>query len=369
MNEERQIVVLVSQLAVIEMEFFAGWGVRPPVEPYVAYFCAGGSTCAAAEARVLLVRGDAPDLPTRIVGAVSKSCAGMENAYLAVHMGGGGKLVPALDGKFAPSDIAPHWEKLKSRSFSWSSSGSAEEAAFRKFLGELGVYAKRKYESEFKSALQLLFEALNLALDSHPGGLVQAVARSKAAWPILDSQERRRRVGLSAIEPARPARNPVAALIHNVVSCFDALLIDLETAAEEPDYWRDEKVRYKGEIEGDLNRLRKLARADDAGILNPESLTEIGRTIKESGGANGEDRTLLEVTFERLRALVPVDDVLPSFRLLMEINEGRKDKVARSDIEHLRKWLYDLRSELAILDQLYRKCVLTVWTDCLERSS
>lgn len=357
----KELVIVVSRLAAHELEFFNYWGVKPPATkpPHIVHIGPDGSPCGAAEAEVWLVRGDAEycQLPELIVAASESAAA----TYLLIHTGANRSLEEALqtfDNCYEVSpEVSDRWAALIAGAFQLSNNHSL----YRNFVRELADYAKKRNAAKFGAALSLLREAVKQALDLHSADIEKGEERARAAANYLSINERRVAAGLAGPLPPRPDINPVAALIHDRLGRLSALLIDCQTAVDDPGYWAAEKNRYRGKVTDDLKSLRRFlnpppAAGDDQ--REGESLTRIVGRILDLG-VNEKDRERLSEAEQRLKSLVAQDeDYGEALVLFANIDVGGKATVTSRDVETLGSWLQEVRRELTTLDDLYRKyCV------------
>jgi hypothetical protein len=345
-----ELIIVVSKLGEREQLFFSRWDLKDAEEsPYVRYISEDGRECGPTVSIMALIRGDFADLPDRVVLAVRASQAPMKESFLLIHTGDAQQLKKAIAGKSPSDEFSTDWEILGHRSFSLRS----DQEPYLIIRNELASYGA-KGDLKFREALAFLREALSKALALHPGDTSNAEARSIAARECLDGQSNRISAGLPATKP-RPRLNPVSALIHDVVSRFDALLIDLQTSLEDAEYWKEERERYKGSLKDYLERLGALLTVSETGRTDLESVAQIASRIIESGRITDAEEAEVRETTADLREMAPNRAWQSAFDLLNAINEGKQDKIVRSDFEKLHLWLNTLRQKLAILDDLFKK--------------
>src|SRR6266446_5035668 len=351
MNHEDGLVIVVSKLGERERLFFSRWGLKDPEEsPYVRYISADACECSADNSIMILIRGDLGYLPDRVVLATRATQAAIGDSFLLVHTGDAQEMRKALAGKLPSSEFSIEWTSLIQRSFSLRS----DEEQYLIIRNELASYAAAKQNTKFLEAFIFLRQTLSNALASHPGGTESAETRSRAALENLDSQTKRLNAGLPAIKP-RPRLNPISALIHDVVSRFDALLIDLQTSLGDESYWTEEKDRYKGSIGDYLDRLKTLLTESDTGVTDLETVPHIATRIFQSDLITEEDRIRLQEATADLEKMAPDQAWQSAFELLNAINEGTHHKVIQPDYDALRLWLNTLRQKLTVLDDLFKK--------------
>ena len=351
MNHEGGLVIVVSKLGERERLFFSRWGLKDPEDsPYVRYLSEDACECSADNSIMVLIRGDLGYLPDRVVLATRATQVAISDSFLLVHTGDAQEMRKAIAGKLPSAEFSSEWEALLQRSFSLRS----DEEPYLIIRNELASYAAAKQNTKFWEAFIFLKQALSDALSLHAGGAESAEIRSKAALVNLDSQTKRINAGLPASKP-RPRLNPISALIHDVVSRFDALLIDLQTSIEDESYWTEEKARYKGSIGDYLDRLKTLLTESDTGVTDLETVPHIATRIIQSDRITEEDRIKLQETTADLEKMAPDQGWQSAFKLLNAINEGTHPKVIQPDYDALRLWLNTLRQKLTVLDDLFKK--------------
>jgi hypothetical protein len=344
------LLVVVSRIGLHEDDFFRRWnaGPGPSDPPYAIYLDWNGSKCQPEDAEVALVRGDRDDIPTRVIQTV-RDHRNADSAFLLVHTGGGDELADKLEGKSVPPDGTDVWAKLGRRSF-WL---MTDHVLYSFVRGELANYAA-KQQQMFHNALSFLYKALNHALVLHPGGVDQSRPRSEEARIYLLDSANRKEAGLPILPPPRPRRNPVAAIIHDVVSRFDSLLIDMQTGADEAEYWQEIRGQYKGSIQKHVAHLNGILMESTSDVLELLSIAQIVKEITQHGSlSEGDLDKLREITI-KLKDLAPAKKNRYVFNLIESIDKGEQNDIARLDIEEMRAWLESLRKTLGLLDGLYK---------------
>jgi hypothetical protein len=190
---------------------------------------------------VVIVRGDPESgAGERIERAIQGTSA--DQLCLLVHPGGGGNAQSFIPGAW------PRDHRLCSIRCAHAFSTQGDGSSIRAVLLELGWYAQGGNTRCFETLLKVILE--NCCLDD--AGFLAVMRR------VTEDQQYRTSLSLPAEPPAIGVRDPIATIIHDVVSYVDALLLDLETAQHDPEYWNEVRERNKQNLEIALDRLRFL---------------------------------------------------------------------------------------------------------------
>lgn len=350
MAHSEALIILVSRFTERESDFFSIWEADDPSDsPYVVYLNGAGSPCLQMNAELILIQGHRNDLATRALLA-ARSLIGFSSAFFLVHTGAGETLTKTFVNEKVQPDDASAWTTLVQRSFTLVTG----HGPYTFIRNELAQYAVKKQMS-FQDALKLLRGALNTAVESHPGGLEQSEKRSSFAAEYLENASNRVAAGLSVTTPPRPRQNPVAALIHDVVSRFDALLIDLQTGLEDKDYWTEVKVRYTSRFKCHLDRLDNLLTEQGSNTPTLDTVSQIAAKIIERKTISSDEQVELQRATASLSEFAPKRKQCYAVTLLTLIDEGNYKEVITADVTELRLWLSTLRQNLSILDELFKK--------------
>lgn len=202
-------------------DFFTAWGIdgRGPW-----YFNGNGFPCNASSSEnwaVVIVEGSAPELENRVGKAVGNR--NRSDACVLVHPGGGLEL--------------PSWLNLPS--YQWLKGGyagvhefstvSSSGAATRKTLLELGQYTCGRAPKYFTSLLNVILEKCK-----------ESPSLEEFLREFNASPQKRKEAGLPEHPPPVKPANPLATIVHDVVSLVDAVLLDLQTAQQDPQSWTRE---------------------------------------------------------------------------------------------------------------------------------
>lgn len=348
MDNKNELIIIISKVTEPEKDFFENWNLDPPLDPpYAVYINRNGFRCDVEKAELVLISGDKSELIERVI-KVSQASGKFVSAFLLVHTGAGDEVVNLLKRERVPADLESDSKVMFERSFPLRTG----RQPYRFILNELAIKANQD-DLNFPRALTFLRQALNYAAERYQKGVQAAEDRSKAAREYLNNPMYRKDAGMPEPEPQSPWKNPVAAIIHDVIGRFDALHIDLQTAIEDADYWNTEKTRYQNRIQKLIKLIDDLI-SSDVSHRDLRSLQTIVKTISTNSLLTDEDRILLQKTASQLKRLVSPEANLKVFQLLMDINSGRKEVVISEDVETLGLWLYAIRQELYILDTLYK---------------
>lgn len=350
MAHSEALVILVSRFTERESDFFSIWEADEPSDsPYAVYLNGAGSPCLQTNAELILIQGHRNDLATRAL-FVARSLVGFPSAFFLVHTGAGETLTKTFANEKVQPDDAAAWTTLAQRSFTLVTG----HGPYTFIKNELADYAANKRMS-FPDALRLLRSALNTAVESHPGGLEYAEKRSSVAAEYLENTSNRVAAGLSVTTPPRPRQNPVAALIHDVVSRFDALLIDLQTGLEDKDYWTEVKVSYTNRFKCHLDRLDNLLTEQGSNTPTLDTVSQIADKIIESKTISSDEQVEIQRVTASLSEFAPKRKQSHAVTLLTLIDEGNYKEVITADVKELRLWSGALRQNLSILDDLFKK--------------
>ncbi|KDA53192.1 hypothetical protein EG19_06815 [Thermoanaerobaculum aquaticum] len=271
-----RVLLIVTRVAGLDVDkdLLRTWGVDPEnTGPWYFDERGTGSTDLPKDGlAVVILRGDSQinagvDVGTRIKNAVKDT--GVDDICLFVHPGGAAMSAAEFVGSQWPE--SDPWRRVCARDFSTVGDG----AAVRNSLIELGTYANGRNQHSFRQLLNVILAAC------------QNNPMDKSLQAVLGDPEQRKKRGLPRKAPTAAPADPIATIIHDVVSGFDAVLLDLQTAQENPESWTEEvKNEARKNIETALARLRFLA----GGGVNP---TEDVRAWAERRGWPQEGSPLL----------------------------------------------------------------------------
>jgi len=245
-----RVLVIVTRVAGLneDARLLSDWGLTPGAGPW--YYNESGSKvdqlCGTGKA-VVIVQGDRQEgVGNRISTAVNNTP--IEDICLLVHVGGGG--VSARQWVNSTWQNMDPWRGVCAHVFS----RQGDDEVVRTTIIKLGRYVSPQGSDCFKALLDYI-------LDRCYGGSSSAVR--DACRELRENLELQGQLGLKGFDRPPPPADPIATIIHDVVSYFDALLLDLQTAQEEPEYWNEERKRQsERDLDAALERLRFLVGDD-----------------------------------------------------------------------------------------------------------
>lgn len=395
MTGDRQVVILVSRIGMREAGFFDDWGATSAGPNHAAYLDENGAAGDPERSRIVLVSGQQGQLAERVVAAARLTGDALAQAYLLIHPGGGMELHKVLKTKVPPRESQDQqvWEGLLARSFTWSTDAPIGSRLRHFFRAELAVHHGNK--DQFPPAFGRLCRALQAALADHPGGAEKAEQRTDTAERILSAPGKRTQAAgeeersgaadrpheisgqhrgdgpqtrpFSPSPHPAPRRNPVAAIIHDVVNRFDPLLLDLSTATDDPEYWHEAKHHYAGQegIATSLEHLRSVLLGSGseapAQWLAERGLQTVPDIMERIFRAAREDPVVqqnLDVIRGSLGARVdPGEEAWTLLARIADPDGGGIDSDPAALRDTLAAWMARLKSEFRELDKLFLEYV------------
>jgi hypothetical protein len=348
MDRQKELLIVISRLVGKEQRFFHMWGITPPdASPFCGYVGNDGRQSEASSAEIVLVAGHQPSLARRVEMALGAT-AGEPYGNLLVHVGGGQELLSILGTRVSKNEFDAMLGAFATHSFALTSG-----KPLTTLVHDIAHYARNFMPETFRNALTFLRARLREAAVVHTGGWAEAEARSAVAGKAVS--EKRESAGLAGKAP--PHRNPVAAIAHDVVGRFDALLMDVQHAVDNPASWSECRQLHEATLQSNLTTLCRAVNVD-AGEADVGSLAHIMRTIAGCGRVSGDDIRVTQEAFAHLQSLVP--EHVENFSVLLKsIVDGQKSDLTADDALELRTWVRSLRKQLAAIDRVYRQCLMS----------
>jgi hypothetical protein len=355
MNLTNELVLIVSRVSSHEAGFFDNWGMTVPMEaPYAVYLNGAGTNSLPRDAQLTLIDGNKDNLKNRVLTVLSICDVSIDKTFLLIHTGNNRKLVDLLAALDEDEDIIQRpqdWVQLCARAFSlWGRGGLYPSF----ILNELCDYSRSSKSEMFRAGLAFLRDALRAAIQDQGEGVEKTEGRSDFASIYLIDSERRQRIGLVKSKP-RLKRNPVAALIHDVLSRFDPLYIDFQVAESDKAYWESVKENYKGKVLQPFNHLQELLTHSAENVGDLETIRAISNKIMSEPQIEAADKQRLNETVLQLQLLVSAQANSDTISLIKSVDEVTKTEISTKDLENLRNWLGDLRKHFGAIDHLYKK--------------